>query len=96
MARGLVIWGALSTLLLYFFSQRLLTFAEKFSGAEVMVHENITMLLAAGVLAKKINLTLDEAARKIRPGWRRKWFFDKPIFATLTADHRLVDKVRNN
>jgi len=93
LVRGRVALGVLPTVAPYFLPQRLRTFSAKFPAVEVVVHEDTTDLLAAAVLAKKIDLALVSLPVE-RSGLVAEEFFDEKLLVALPAAHRLAKKRR--
>lgn len=91
--RGRVLLGAIPTIAPYFLPARLRAFGEKYPGIEVVVHEDTTAQLSAGVLAKEIDVALLSPPVE-RAGLASEEFFAEPLLVALPAAHRLATKRR--
>lgn len=93
LVRGRVALGALPTVAPYYLPARLRAFAAKYPGIEVVVHEDTTAQLAAGVLAKEIDLALVSLPVE-RAGLVAEEFFDEELLVALPEKHPLATKRR--
>ena len=87
--RGRVTLGVLPTVAPYFLPPRLQAFTAAFPEVEIVVNEDTTAQLSAGLLAKELDLAIVSLPVE-RAGLVAETFFDERLLVALPVGHRLA------